>query len=157
MDGAIIAWCVCMNVRALRGGRRVVGQHRVEWGRGRRVFGDGGQTRDFIYVKDIVGALVFAAETAGVSGVFNAGYGGQITINELATDIIRAANSPSRVVHAPQRPGDVRHSRASADKLRAAGWVPRHSLEQGLRATLAYFQGARSAARPTFPMDPADR
>jgi UDP-glucose 4-epimerase len=104
------------------------------------VFGDGGQTRDFIYVKDIVGALAFAAETPGLSGVFNAGYGGQITINELAEDIIRAAGSSSQVAHAPERPGDVRHSRASADKLRAAGWIPRHTLEQGLSATLEFFQ-----------------
>jgi len=104
------------------------------------VFGDGGQTRDFIYVKDIVGALVFAAETSGVSGVFNAGYGGQITINNLATMIIGAAGSSSRVLHGPERPGDVRHSRASADKLRAAGWHPRHSLDEGLSATQAFFQ-----------------
>ena len=105
------------------------------------VFGDGGQTRDFIYVKDIVGALVFAAETSGVTGVFNAGYGGQITINELADKIIGAAGSSSRVLHAAERPGDVRHSRASADKLRDAGWSPRHSLEEGLVATQEFFQG----------------
>ena len=103
------------------------------------IFGDGGQTRDFIYVKDIVGALVFAAETPGVTGLFNAGYGGQITINELANSLIESAQSSSRVLHAPERPGDVRHSRASADKLRAAGWIPRHSLHEGLEHTLKYF------------------
>jgi UDP-glucose 4-epimerase len=103
------------------------------------VFGDGGQMRDFIYVKDIVGALTFAAETPGVTGVFNAGYGGQITINDLASGIIAAAGSSSKVLHAAERAGDVRHSRASADKLRAAGWVPRHTLEEGLRATLDFF------------------
>ena len=105
------------------------------------IFGDGGQTRDFIYVKDIVGALVFAAETQGVTGVFNAGYGGQITINELAEKIIAAAGSSSRTAHAAERPGDVRHSRASAGKLLAAGWQPRHSLEEGLATTLASFAG----------------
>jgi len=108
------------------------------------VFGDGGQTRDFIYVKDIVGALVFAGETAGVSGVFNAGYGSQITINDLASMIIGAAGSSSQVLHGPERPGDVRHSRASADKLRAAGWHPRHSLDEGLAATQAFFQSLSS-------------
>ncbi|MEO5714367.1 MAG: NAD-dependent epimerase/dehydratase family protein [Luteolibacter sp.] len=103
------------------------------------VFGDGGQTRDFIYVKDIVGALVFAVETPGVTGVFNAGYGGQININELANGLIGSAGSNSRVLHAPERPGDVRHSRASSDKLRAAGWIPRHSLHEGLEHTLKFF------------------
>jgi UDP-glucose 4-epimerase len=104
------------------------------------VFGDGGQTRDFIYVKDIVGALAFAAETAGVTGVFNAGYGGQITINQLAATIIANAGSASQVVHAPERPGDVRHSRASAEQLLTAGWKPRHTLEEGLAATFGFFK-----------------
>lgn len=104
------------------------------------VFGDGGQTRDFIYVKDIAGALSFAVETPGVTGVFNAGYGGQITINDLADGLIKAAESVSKVIHAAERAGDVRHSRASADKLRAAGWIPRHSLEEGLARTLEFFK-----------------
>lgn len=104
------------------------------------VFGDGTQTRDFIYVKDIVGALTFVAEHPEVTGVFNAGYGGQMTIEDLAAKIIAAAGSSSRVLHAPERPGDVKHSRACADKLRAAGWEPKHTLEEGLATTLAYFK-----------------
>jgi UDP-glucose 4-epimerase len=103
------------------------------------VYGDGEQTRDYIYVKDIVGALTFAAETAGVTGVFNAGYGGQITINKLAGEILAKAGTSSRVIHAAERAGDVKHSRASADKLQAAGWKPRFTLEEGLAATFAYF------------------
>ncbi len=104
------------------------------------VFGDGGQTRDFIYVKDIVGALSFAVETPGVVGVFNAGYGGQITINDLANGLIQAADSSSKVLHAPERAGDVRNSRASSEKLRAAGWAPKHTLEEGLGMTLEFFR-----------------
>jgi UDP-glucose 4-epimerase len=103
------------------------------------IHGDGGQTRDFIYVKDIVGALVFAAETPGITGVFNAGYGGQITINELAERIIRSSGSTSRILHAAERAGDVRHSRASADRLLEAGWRPAHTLDEGLAATFADF------------------
>jgi len=112
------------------------------------VFGDGGQTRDFIYVKDIVGALAFAVETPGVTGVFNAGYGGQITINDLAEGLIAAAGSSSKVLHAPERAGDVRHSRASSDKLRAAGWVPGHTLERGLVVTLDAFGNRSSVGAP---------
>jgi UDP-glucose 4-epimerase len=104
------------------------------------IFGDGGQTRDFIYVKDIVGALSFAAETDGVSGVFNAGYGGQITINELAGEIVNAAGTDAKILHAEERPGDVRHSRASADRLLAAGWKPRFTLPEGLAQTLEFFR-----------------
>lgn len=103
------------------------------------IFGDGGQTRDFIYVKDIVGALVFAAETEGVSGVYNAGYGGQMTIADLAGGIIEAVGSSSEIVHAAERPGDVRHSRADVGQLREAGWNPGSSLRDGLRETIAWF------------------
>ncbi|MCH7227710.1 NAD-dependent epimerase/dehydratase family protein [Haloferula sp. A504] len=107
------------------------------------IFGDGGQTRDFIYVKDIVGALVFAAETAGVSGVFNAGYGDQMTINDLASEVIRITGSASDIIHAPERPGDVRHSRAEVSALTAAGWRAEHTLAEGLAATVAFFDTPR--------------
>ena len=107
------------------------------------IFGDGGQTRDFIYVKDIAGALSFSVETPGVGGVFNAGYGGQITINDLADKLVKAAGSSSKIVHAAVRAGDVRHSRASADKLRAAGWTPLHTLDEGLARTLEFFQNSQ--------------
>lgn len=103
------------------------------------IFGDGGATRDFIYVKDIVGALVFAAQH-DIYGTFNAGYGGQITINDLASNIIAEAGSQSRITHLAERPGDVRNSRACSEKLRNAGWRPKFSLEEGLATTLAYFR-----------------
>ena len=86
-----------------------------------------------------VGALTFAAETTGVTGVFNAGYGGQITINKLAGEILAKAGTSTRVIHAAERAGDVKHSRASADKLLAAGWKPRFTLKEGLAATFAFF------------------
>lgn len=96
------------------------------------IYGDGGQTRDFIYVKDIVGALSFAAENPAVTGVFNAGYGQSITIKDLVTKIVGLAGSTSQVEHHPLRPGDIRHSTADASKLMQAGWVPNHTLESGL-------------------------
>ena len=70
----------------------------------------------------------------------NVGYGGQITINDLAEIIIKSAGSTSKVVHLPERPGDVKHSRACADKLRGAGWEPKYTLEEGLKTTLEYFK-----------------
>ncbi len=94
------------------------------------VYGDGSQTRDFIYVKDIVGALTFVAEHPEVTGVFNAGYGGQITIEELAQNIIKAAGSSSKVLHAPERPG----RRQAFPRL--CGQAPQCRM-----ATQAYFAG----------------
>jgi len=107
------------------------------------IFGDGGQTRDFIFVKDIVGALVFAAETSGLAGVFNAGYGGQMAVNHLAREILAITGSSSEVTHGPERSGDVRHSRASATKLRQAGWKPRFSMTEGLEQTIGWFKARR--------------
>ena len=106
-------------------------------GRPLTIFGDGGQTRDFIYVDDIVGALGFAAERPGLTGVFNAGYGGRITVLELARQIVALTGSSSAIQFAPERAGDVRHSWASVDRLHAAGWQPDGAFDRGLGLTLA--------------------
>ena len=108
------------------------------------IFGDGEQTRDFIYVKDIVGALTYAAATPAVVGTFNVGYGRKMTVKELAREVIRLTGSASPIEHKPERLGDVKHSLASADKLRAMGWIPRHSVAEGLDATVAYFRGLKA-------------
>jgi len=98
------------------------------------IFGDGGATRDFIFVRDIVAALVFLADNESVTGVFNAGYGRQTSISELAQTILELTGSSSEIVYAPERAGDVRHSVASVDKLKAAGFYPGGSLAAGLQA-----------------------
>ncbi|MFT5130465.1 MAG: UDP-glucose 4-epimerase, partial [Rhodothermales bacterium] len=84
------------------------------------VFGDGDQTRDFIYVKDIAAANAHLAQSAA-DGVFNVAYGGRVTVKALAERIVRITNSKSEILHAPERAGDVKHSQASVDKLRATG------------------------------------
>ena len=111
-------------------------------GRPLKIFGDGGQTRDFIYVQDIVEALAFVSARPGLTGVFNAGYGGQITVLELARRILALTGSTSKIEFAPVRAGDVRDSRASIDRLRATGWKPAGSLEAGLEKTLAAWRAA---------------
>ncbi len=110
-------------------------------GRPITIFGDGGQTRDFIYVRDIVDALEFVSGCPGLTGTFNAGYGGQITVLELARRIVALTGSRSEIRFAPVRPGDVRHSSACVDRLRAAGWTPAGTLDAGLEAM---FQSLRT-------------
>ena len=104
------------------------------------IFGDGGQTRDFIHVRDIVAALVHAATHPDLTGTTNVGYGTSMTVNELAARIIRLSGSSSEIIRLPERPGDVRHSRASIDKLLATGFRHVSSLEQGLAETLEWFR-----------------
>ena len=109
------------------------------------IFGDGHQTRDFIYVKDIVAALDFVTNTPGLTGVFNAGYGGQITVLDLAQRILGIVGSRSVIQFEPARAGDVRHSRANVDRLRSAGFRPVNTLETGLRHMLVALRpGANS-------------
>jgi UDP-glucose 4-epimerase len=107
------------------------------------VYGDGDQTRDFIFVKDIVGANVFFATKSKDTGVFNVAYGGRITINDLARHIIELTGSKSKIVHAPERAGDVKHSRAAVDRMTAAGYKPSGSFEAGLSETIAFFKRDR--------------
>ena len=104
------------------------------------LFGDGGQTRDFVFVQDVVAANIFAARTVGMTGSFNVGYGGSVTIQDLAERIVAQTGGRSLIEHAAPRPGDIRHSRSSADKLHAAGWRPAYDLERGLAETLAWFR-----------------
>lgn len=103
------------------------------------IHGDGEQTRDFIYVKDIAAANAFFATQSPATGVFNVAYGQRITINELARTICGLTGSHSEIKHAPPRAGDVKHSLASIDKLRAAGFTPASSFAAGLNETVRWF------------------
>ena len=104
------------------------------------IHGDGGQTRDFVHVTDIVGALAYAGATAEMHGTYNVGYGRSQSILELAREILRLTGSKSRIEHLPTRAGDVRHSLASNGRLLAAGWRPHSSVANGLVETIDYFR-----------------
>jgi UDP-glucose 4-epimerase len=104
------------------------------------IFGDGEQTRDFVHVKDIAAALAHVAIRPDLHGTYNVGYGASMTVNDLAALIIRLSGSSSEIAYLPERPGDVKHSRASIDKLLATGFRHVSSLEQGITETLAFFR-----------------
>ena len=106
------------------------------------IHGDGEQTRDFIYVKDIAAANAFFATQSPATGVFNVAYGQRITINELAATICRLTGSRSEMRHSEPRAGDVKHSMAAVDRLREAGFAPRGSLAEGLKATVEFFRSS---------------
>ena len=107
------------------------------------IFGDGEQTRDFVFVKDVVAANAFFAQSE-FTGVHNIAYGGKITINDLASEIIRLTNSNSKIIHLPERAGDVKHSMAAVDKLKATGFVPAHTFSDALRQTIEAYTAARN-------------
>ena len=104
------------------------------------IHGDGEQTRDFIYVKDIVAANADFAMQTPATGVFNVANGHATSINDLAGTICRLTGSRSEIRHAPERAGDVKHSLASIAKLRAAGFVPSCDFDTGLETTIEHFK-----------------
>ncbi|WP_158055592.1 NAD-dependent epimerase/dehydratase family protein [Halorussus halophilus] len=97
------------------------------------VNGDGGQTRDFVHVDDIVHANLRAATTTHVGDAYNIGTGSSVTIQELAEAIRDVTNSASDIVHTDPRPGDIRHSCPDITKAREQlEYSPSVSLEDGL-------------------------
>ena len=97
------------------------------------VFGDGGQTRDFVNVADVVQANLKAAAATHVSGAFNIGSGSKISISRLIA-LLEAASGVTPVVrHGPPRAGDVRDSIADISAAAAAlGFAPATTIEDGL-------------------------
>jgi len=106
--------------------------------------GDGEQSRDLVYVGDVVGAFLRSCETPAASGeVFNIGSGRSTTINEIAKALagIAAPDRVLRPIHHPERAGDVRHSRADISKARQIlGYAPAIELADGLARTLAWWR-----------------
>jgi len=104
------------------------------------IFGDGRQTRDFIYVTDVVAANAFFALKSQVTGVFNVACGKQITITDLALTIHNLTRSSSPIEYGVERPGDLKHSVAGVDKIQRAGFRPVCDLAGGLRETIKFFK-----------------
>ncbi|HYK95029.1 MAG TPA: NAD-dependent epimerase/dehydratase family protein [Candidatus Dormibacteraeota bacterium] len=98
--------------------------------------GDGRQTRDFVHVRDVVDALVRLGDTTGPVGTWNVASGRRTSIEDLAGVVERGVGVELGRVRRPTRLGDVRHSSASALRLRTLGWRPTVSLAGGIRELL---------------------
>jgi len=106
------------------------------------IYGDGEQTRDFVFVLDIAQANILAAETPGVDGeVFNIASEGSLTINALVrtiNEVLGAAIEPS---YEPPRPGDILHSAADIERARERlNFRPLYDFRQGLEMTIAWYK-----------------
>lgn len=105
-------------------------------GRPMSIHGDGGQTRDFVYVGDVVDANLLAAGTDHVGMAFNIGSGRRTSILELANLIGEVTGDQSRIVHTDPREGDVRHSQADISRARELlDFEPETTLESGIEET----------------------
>ncbi|MBO0764828.1 MAG: NAD-dependent epimerase/dehydratase family protein [Hyphomicrobiaceae bacterium] len=114
------------------------------------IFGDGEQTRDFVFIGDIVEGWVRALATPATAGqVINLGSGRSLSINQLAAAAINVVPGPaanSRIVRAPARPGEQRSVGADVSRAKALmGWEPRTPFETGLAETLRWARGEFAA------------
>jgi len=98
------------------------------------IYGDGEQTRDFTFVKDVVRANILAAES-DKAGVFNIGGGRRVTINKLAKMIVNLIGKDNlKPIHEKPRKGDVKHSLADISRAREnLDYEPEYNLDKGLR------------------------
>ena len=103
------------------------------------IYGDGGQTRDFVYVTDVVEANMKAANVPQANGgIFNVAGGSPVSLNDLLRTLCRLCDMPFAPVYGAGRLGDIRHSYAVVEKAEhLLGWIPKIKLEQGLRELLA--------------------
>jgi len=99
------------------------------------IYGDGEQTRDFTFVKDVIQANIIGAES-DACGIFNIGRGENRTLNDLAKTITDLMGKDLQSEYQPPRVGDVRDSLADISKARAIGYEPQYSLDKGLRETI---------------------
>ncbi|MFN2388391.1 MAG: NAD-dependent epimerase/dehydratase family protein [Actinomycetota bacterium] len=111
-------------------------------GRPCTIYGDGTQTRDFVYVDDVVAAFV-AARDRGSGELVNIGSGIELSVNELYAQLAELTGARLEPVHAPARPGELQRIVIDASKASATlGWSPSTPLGDGLKQTVAWFRSA---------------
>ncbi len=136
-DGTGEAGVVAITATRLLAGRPAV------------IFGDGMQTRDFVYVEDVAGATVAALESR-FAGAVNVGTGRETSVRDIVNGLVELTGSSAGIETQPSRPGEVR--RAALDASRAQrwlGWTAQTSLMDGLARTAEFFASRAPAVAAT--------
>jgi UDP-glucose 4-epimerase len=108
------------------------------------IFGDGMQTRDFVYIRDVVQANILAMRSSA-TGTFNIGSGRKIDLNTLASTLAKIMDVNLQPVYEKARPGDIRDSvSAIIAAQKAFGYQTRYSLEDGLKETIPWFHDRKN-------------
>lgn len=114
------------------------------------IFGDGTQTRDFIYIDDLIDAVMLAATVPGIGGeAFQIASSRETTVGEIAKWLVatieEAGVSGIEIINAETRLGDVKRNYSDTTKARVRlGWQPRVALDEGLKKTVDYFLNIKS-------------
>lgn len=108
------------------------------------IYGDGGQTRDFVFVGDVVKANILAAEK-DVEGVFNVASGRATSVNDIVERIKEISGTSLSAIHEEPRKGDIRDSLADISRAEEMlGYSPDYNLEKGLKETLKWFMSSQN-------------
>lgn len=102
------------------------------------IYGDGLQTRDFIYVKDVVKANILASQKGNET--YNVALGHSTSVLELAEKIIKITNSKSQIKFLEERPGDIKHSKANPEKFNQLGFKPEYTIDKALEETILFYE-----------------
>jgi UDP-glucose 4-epimerase len=103
------------------------------------IYGDGEQTRDFIYVKEVVRANLLSAES-DVTGVFNIASGDSLSVNKLFETISEIIGEKLPPLYTEARPGDIKHSLADVSLAKSFGFKPMGNFKDNLEETVEYFR-----------------
>ncbi len=103
------------------------------------IFGSGEQERDYMWVDDAVNAYI---KVMNQKGVFNAGSGTTIKVNRIAHLIKERLKSTSKIVHVAGRPGEVQRLCCDAKKIKALGWKPKVSIEEGIKKYVDFYKNS---------------
>ena len=108
------------------------------------IYGDGLQTRDVVFVGDVVQALISAAGSTSAPGkIFNIGTGRSVSVNELWETIAVSSGAATKPVHVPPRAGEVLHSLSAIDVAREhLHFAPRVSFKKGLEITMEWYRNS---------------
>jgi len=101
------------------------------------IYGDGLQTRDFIYVKDVVKANILASQVGNET--YNVALGHSTSVLELAEKIINITNSKSEIQFLEERAGDIKHSKADPSKFNKLGFKPQYTIDKALEETIEFY------------------
>ena len=120
------------------GGVVAIFSHRIARRLAVTIFGDGEQTRDYVFAGDVAEANALALTKAG-GEVLNISTGVEVSVNQLLRALEELSGRKAEVRHAPERPGEIRRSALDNSRARRSlGWVPKVPLSEGLEQVLAY-------------------
>ena len=101
------------------------------------IFGDGKQTRDYVFVKNIISACVLALDS-NIVGTLNVGSGVEKSVNDIVAELQK--HFDFEINYSPAIPGEMLRSVLNSNKLKNLGWKPKYTFEQGLNETIKYFK-----------------